>query len=144
MVSADKGWQETAKRLAAHPRFKWLGGMKVWPAGSSLMWVRLVIPPFEFTEGDGTIPDLTDWPTVGVLLGMVVEASKESESDLTVETCSTNTGHMDWAPWRVSLWEEIPWVEGETQLNDWLTCGGATPGQALAELLLELWGDHAP
>jgi hypothetical protein len=77
-------------------------------------------------------PDLTDWATVGVLLGMVVEACRSAEKK------------ADW-------W--LPYFYmGE--FDTWQAMVGQSPsgprlhravypllGQALAELLLELWGE---
>jgi hypothetical protein len=72
----------------------------------------------------GDFAILTDWATVGVMLGMVVEA---------------------WG--KVKTWEKIGEIVGI--LGKWVESlfraarmdrGTVVPGQALAELLLELWG----
>jgi hypothetical protein len=107
-------WQDTAKRLAAHPEFTFLEGMLVTNGNHTFR-----IGPFSGKppESEGYYPVFNDptWATVGVLLGMVVEA-----------------GYFD-------KWEELV-IRGFYLENGPLPPAPVL-GQALAELLLELWGE---
>lgn len=113
-------WIETAKRLAAHPRFrdafeKIVGDLDDW------------IARYGAYNRGCVVLDLTHWPTVGVLLGMVVEAG------WCPEVCQ-----MSWGPWRA--WRIRPDVN-RTRCHAVKAPDYEIPGQALAELLLELWGE---
>lgn len=66
-------WEYTAARLAAHPRFRPQETMRyVWRnnnhiSGLSAKRLDGLLRP----RLSGSFPDLTDWPTVGALLGML-------------------------------------------------------------------------
>jgi hypothetical protein len=120
------GWQDTAKRLAAHPKWEWrkldrrLGVFDVDDE-----WEML-----DECHRNPAYPDLTDWPTVGCLLGMVVEAGGYAEFTYLDKKVSTAAGI-------VSVEQPEPGrVEVRVPRHTY-----PTPGQALGELLLELWGE---
>lgn len=62
--------ESLARTLAAHPRWRWLQGMRLWGGdrihGSTLGIVH------------GAAPDLFDWPTVGALFGMLATLGRAS------------------------------------------------------------------
>ncbi len=98
-------WQETAKKLAEQPWWEWQEGMISADFGLDLY------------------PDLTDWATVGILLGMVVECDPAEE--IALISCAAEWS-MEWSM-EYGLGLQIAEI----------------PGQAIAELLMELrGGDH--
>jgi glyoxylase-like metal-dependent hydrolase (beta-lactamase superfamily II) len=121
-------WQSTAKRLAAHPRWEWQDGMLVHghPADGTLR-VLDYDEQEDFTEEE--YPDLTDWATVGVLLGMVVEAGAMYPR-LMVDDGRYGATKEGWA----ADCKDFAWGNQHFRVHE-------TPGHALAQLLLELWGE---
>ena len=118
-------WTDTARRFAAHPRFpKWesLCGLPVLCDGleivigvdrGSLATIRDTL-----AKDREVIPVLTSWLWVGVLLGMVAPLAGKDFG-------------VQW--WTTQKW--IAW-NGDNSKRRY-----EYPGQALAELLLELWGE---
>ena len=130
-------WKETAQRLAAHPRFRWLPCMKrAWTSEEEQRaWRSMVGYPWTMEKymKENSFPVLTDWPTVGVLLGMVVEAARQQRPfKWRVELC--NWGQPDYHG------NERAWIAKSDNAE---STHNEIPGQALAELLLELWGEYS-
>jgi len=112
---SDATWIEAAKRLAAHPRMRAL-----WDA-----------PGFDFeivwdAERDITemVPNLSDWATIGVLLGLLVE----------------ERGGMFWRA--MDMLEEHLCEPGAPAPR--LMPGAAGVGEAVALALLEMWEQDTP
>jgi hypothetical protein len=115
-----------ARRLAQHPRFRWMPGMRVWrPNGNG--WHVTYVTPVELWSGDSYdpingshVPDLSDPATQGCLWAMLNEAARPvhvyDETDGFVIEC-----HPGGDRERVT---------------------GRTIGEALACALMEAW--HGP
>jgi hypothetical protein len=107
-------WQETAKRLVAQP----------WWKDVAQEWLCAVcnVRMGHGAACDGTcFPDLTNWATVGILLGMCAE--------------------MDCGMWDLAAqYSPKPFSAGVFDGENWTSAYGETPGQAIAELLMELKG----
>ena len=92
---------ELAKRLADHPEFRWRSGM------------------VHACDADGTCwmgrPDLTSWPTIGALLGMLVEVHTSDGYD--------------------------PRHAAEVVIEDLDRTVNMDFGSRVATLLLKAWGD---
>lgn len=116
MESSDT-WQETAQRLAAHPEFPDTELFELLPERGHYLGRKNGIPV--------VIPDLTDWATVGVLLGMVAEIVSRPNNQHDVEDRLTT--------WLGDLCTYEMFNNQEYNPE--------VPGQALAELWLELKGD---
>jgi len=125
-------WQDTAKRMRAHPEWKWLEGMAgvipVTYRGDHTLMHSCLADTMKRLDGTANediprdaYPDLTDWATVGVILGMVVEAERPFPNhEVMVE------GDL------MKFMEAVFWAIDRTvsRMN----------GQALGELWLELTG----
>lgn len=143
---------DLARKLAAHERFRWLRGMVAlgtnaggYPrmeAGRPVLieedgamdeWAEGLIGHMDPLTGKVTrydaFPNLNDWPTVGALLGMLVEAWPTRRFEL--------THHPHWdededgGPFST-------WSVWDSEFNE--THDGTTPGEAVARALLEVWG----
>jgi hypothetical protein len=117
-------WQDTAKRLAAHERFEWMDGMKpVCRTGGC----GVKTGEEERATGAETScfsvdhhPDLTDWPTIGALVGMLMDGDSKKYPE--------NDGFLSFD--RVTTRIKSEWLE---QYDD------VTVGEAVALALLEVW-----
>ncbi len=108
-----------AHRLVAHPRWEWRDGIRLLNNGHDRG--RLIMPPGpDWTEKQGRnfYPDLTDTGTAGVLLGMLENQAL----------------WLEWAPSAMPDYGCTVTVYGQPGQ------AGATPGEACARALLELWG----
>jgi len=128
-------WQDTAKRMAARPEWKWLEGMLMATCLDGQVYPQQRFGEFSHEVQRQTlsykpIPVLTDWPTVGVILGMVVElAQKKRPFKSRVEL--TQWGNPDYHG------GERAW---DARCEHVQTLLVGLPGQALGELWLELTG----
>lgn len=130
-------WTNTAKRLAEHPKWEWREGMlavepkygdtkfRLWKRDEKY-WNGSVGegPWYRVTHEEMTkcFPDLTDWATVGVLLGMCIEAFAAARTWQQRARAIELLGR-----WLKSL------LEAAIMDRD-----PVVPGQALGELWLEL------
>jgi len=128
---------ETARALAAHPKFVWLPGMACRDPKTSLefrrgvgVWYCLDLDPasdFKLATYPHTYPTLTcamaagplldDWPTIGALLGLMGEMF---------------VNLSDHSAPRLSRWECGSYKDGEVRIAE------ATPGLAIGQTLLRL------
>ncbi len=128
---------ELAKRLAAHPKFEWREGMLVEGRGyvvrtspdhedetPTCVWVPQW--PTSYEDVAGLVPGLGDFATVGVLLGMLVEAS--GGEPLAFEQRKGGWSGTEAGP---TEWRCLPWVHRRS----------TGPGGVLAEALLAAWGE---
>jgi len=127
-------WTDTAKRLAAHPKWEWLEGMLAKPDLDAQKFTPFIVLPQRIGR-DGLLssaphfPDLTDWQTFGLVFGMVIEAGYFVEG----QTDELVVQRLD-GKWGVnSLGWDGSGLYLERDLAD-----KETPGQALGELWLEL------
>lgn len=128
-------WADTAKRLVQHPNWVWFEGMlPCWvvdgkhEAGSDPDW--RIRADSEHGEFNDCYPDLTDFATVGILLGIVVKTGKTFgfQQECDCAGCF----------WEAYAWDPSYPMGGRPH---WCFYGAQNPGQALAELILELWGE---
>ena len=113
-------WTETAKRLAAHP--KWSEMMTDTAAGYGIVWrdddgwTYRITDHVQLCHED--FPVLTDWATVGALLGMLSEEG----------------------PWRLRyLGAGFRWCAEMDEFGARGGVEGRSPGEAVATALLEVW-----
>ncbi len=121
--------QDLARRLAAHPRWRWMRGMCALTAGHPVDEFRVAYPEAlrEASELATCIPDLADPATQGCLWAMLME-----------------TGRIVYASWAAHEGElTITWIESP---RDHQHIGHAdlrpmAYGEALARALLDAWGE---
>ncbi len=92
---------ETARKLAKHPRFRWMPGMRAVPVNGTATYRIIVAEKAEIgateegwegktwglgydepTDMSGFVPDLNDPATIGALLGLVREIHDDQEAFL--------------------------------------------------------------
>uniref|UniRef100_A0A6M3L033 Uncharacterized protein n=1 Tax=viral metagenome TaxID=1070528 RepID=A0A6M3L033_9ZZZZ len=121
-------WQDTSKLLVAHPRFAWRDGMAVAVGNPFRPFVRLGSASAAACNKGGVdvgeYPGLTDWATIGVLLGMLYMTSPWV-------SVQTDDPHL----WCVSWCSDTEYPVWHSQESAWL-------GEAVALALLEVWGNE--
>jgi hypothetical protein len=123
-----------ARRLAQHPRFRWMPGMRVWrPNGNG--WHVTYVTPVELWSGDSYdpingshVPDLSDPATQGWLLSMLRDAINDGLTTMEI--------WMEPTDGKKSVIVTIKPL-GETPHGPW----ASTLGEALARALLAAWGE---
>ena len=138
-------WDDIAKRLVAHPRFKWAPAMLSQPDGNRVLLAMsdgrvrtdvLVSVPSGW-ENDHELgvrgvfayeyPDLTDWPTVGALMRMLVEdtiavrLTIDADDGVLVQVSATEDSDPN-----------AVWTRHDI------------PGAAVALALIAVWGEVTP
>lgn len=109
---------ELAKRLAAHPKFEWQDRMqRMWVFGGKWQNVSRCV------KGHDCIPSLTDWATIGCLLGMLVDV--EMAADYPNDKRSASDRHFDALDMRLMR-----------AMSD-----GALLSEGVALALLAAWGE---
>lgn len=124
-------WTDTAKRLVAHPKWEWREGMLAKPDLDAQKFTPFIVLPQRIGR-DGLLssaphfPDLKDWATVGIILGMCFELAP------TMYIMTRERG--DWCVSRFQSNRELR----ENGNNPYKGYFSKALGQALGELWLEL------
>jgi hypothetical protein len=128
-------WQDTAKRLVEQDWWEWgdpkLSGLLLAHERAGGVWVDTQRWPWRpewwpHVVKGGYFPDLTDWATVGILMGMVAEIAATEEESMIIS----------FAPYESDLWLAQLFRSGINKEQ-----GAAIAGEAVALLLLELKGE---
>jgi hypothetical protein len=141
---------ELARRLVAHPKWRWMGGMVAMRGDeperapirlaahgevASVIWPEGIAGPYWFDgriDSAGLTPDLSDPATQGCLWAMLCEASSYGRAEV-------RFWDHDKRPWNV--WVTVPeTIEGLDATRD-TGANGLLYGEALARALLAAWSD---